>query len=136
MKLLKIGALVSLFLLMVPVVLAQGAGKGPAYDPAQEITVKGTVVEIAPVDCPKGQRGTKLTLQTDELVYEVHVGPAAWLDKLQFELKAGDKVEVVGVMGPCGGKQVLKARQVTKGRVTVSLRDKRGDPLWSRTWAG
>lgn len=129
------GGLALLLLVVAPALIAQGAEKGtPGYDPAKEIMIEGTVADLATIDCPKGQKGLYLKFETQDGNLDVHVGPISWLESLEFKIKKGEKLEITGAMGPCGGKQVLKPRTITRGNVTITMRDSTGDPLWSRTW--
>ncbi|MFQ5702032.1 MAG: hypothetical protein ACE5HU_09330 [Acidobacteriota bacterium] len=115
--------------------IAQSARTGPRqYDAARKIKVDGSVQSVRTIDCPKGQKGVELRIATGDKTYVAHVGPASWLKKLGFSIAKGDILEITGSVGPCGGRQVLKPRQITRGNVTVSLRTKNGEPLWSRTW--
>jgi hypothetical protein len=129
------GVLALLVVVAAPALIAQGAEKGtPGYDPAKEITVEGTVQALDTIDCPKGQKGLYLKFQTQAGSVDVHVGPISWLESLDFEIEKGQTLEITGAMGPCGGKEVLKPRMITRGNVTITLRDTTGDPLWSRRW--
>ncbi len=141
MKLLKnqplVGSVALAALLAATVVLAQSAGKAAiGYDPSKEITVQGTITSVKTIDCPKGTKGILLELAGLDKSYIVHVGPQSWLDRIEFEFQQNDRIEITGAMGPCGGQVVLKPREITRGQVTVTLRDKAGDPLWDRPWAG
>ncbi len=129
------GGLALLVVVAAAALIAQGAEKGtPGYDPAKEITIEGVVESLATIDCPPGQKGLYLKFQTPDRSYDVHVGPKSWLESLEFEIQKGEKLEITGAMGPCGGKEVLKPRTITRGNVTITMRDSTGDPLWSRTW--
>ena len=129
------GGLALLMVVVAPALIAQGAEKGtPGYDPDKEITIEGVVEALATIDCPPGQKGLYLKFQTPDRALDVHVGPISWLESLDFKIEKGQKLEITGAMGPCGGKEVLKPRLITLGNVTITMRDSTGDPLWSRKW--
>jgi hypothetical protein len=125
-------------LLAVPVLMAQaGMGGGRSrgarnYNPATEVTVKGTVEEVTQTTGQRGWAGIHLTLKTDQGAYEVHVGPASYISAQQFAFAKGESVEVVGSKTNVGGQGVLIARQITKDGKTLTLRDEQGFPKWSR----
>jgi hypothetical protein len=125
-------------LLAVPVLMAQagmGGGRDRGarnYNPATEVTVKGAVEEVTQTTGRRGWAGTHLTLKTDEGAYDVHVGPASYISAQQFAFAKGDSVEVIGSKTNVGGTEVLIARQITKDGKTLTLRDERGFPKWSR----
>jgi hypothetical protein len=125
-------------LLAVPVLLAQagmGGGRGRGarnYNPATEVTVKGAVEEVTQTTGRRGWAGIHLMLKADEGAYDVHVGPASYISAQQFAFAKGDSVEVIGSKTNVGGTEVLIARQITKDGKTLTLRDERGFPKWSR----
>jgi hypothetical protein len=125
-------------LLAVPVLMAQagmGGGRDRGarnYNPATEVTVKGAVEEVTQTTGRRGWAGIHLTLKADEGAYDVHVGPASYISAQQFAFAKGDSVEVIGSKTNVGGTEVLIARQITKDGKTLTLRDERGFPKWSR----
>jgi hypothetical protein len=127
-----------MLLLAVPVSMAQagmrgGRGRGARnYNPATEITVKGTVEEVTQTTSQRGWAGAHLTLKTDQGAYDVYVGPASYISGQQFAFAKGENVEVIGSKTTVGGKGVLIARQITKDGKTLTLRDEQGYPKWSR----
>jgi hypothetical protein len=120
----------------MPLAQAQPRGgsqpAGPRYDPATEVTVTGTVEEVREI--PHGARGPgiHLTLRTDRATYDVHVGPVRFLAEHAIAFAKGDPLRVTGSKVYYGGKDALLAREIKKGEKTVTLRDSRGIPEWSR----
>jgi hypothetical protein len=120
--------------------------RGPLYDPATEITVKGAVSEIQQLtgkpmgtatgtiwgNCPGEWTGTHLSITTDQgSTLIVHVGPTAFLTEKNFSLVKGDKLTIVGSKMQYKGSDFLIAREITKGDQVLKLRDSEGFPEWS-----
>lgn len=103
----------------------------PQYDPTQEITISGTVMDI---QHPAGRRftGTHLMVQTDQGDFDVHAGPSWFLDQSNMTVSVGDQIQVTGSAYPAEGARVLIAREIAKEGTIVQLRDSQGFPLWSR----
>jgi DNA/RNA endonuclease YhcR with UshA esterase domain len=106
--------------------------RGPRYDPATEMTVKGTVEEVQQITGRRGWGGTHLMLKTDQGTLDVHLGPASFVKQQGFEFAKGDELQVIGSKVKYGQGEALIARQVAKGDKTLTLRDAHGYPAWSR----
>lgn len=121
--------------LLVPAVAAQpgpAPGRpGPRYDKTTEVTVDGTVKEVLFADDARGRKGLHLTLEAGEKAWEVHVGPAAYVETKGFSFAAGDAIGVIGSRIEIDGKPVLIPRHITKGDAKLELRDGEGRPLWA-----
>lgn len=74
--------------------------------------------------------GTHLILNTDQGVYEVHVGPDWFLNQKKVTFAKGDQLQVKGSI--VNETKTMIAREITKNGETVMLRDQQGFPLWSR----
>lgn len=105
-------------------------GPGPRYDPSTEVTLSGTAQEVR--DMPSPSTGTHIMLKTDSETVEVHLGPSSFLADQKLELKAGDAVTIIGSRVKIAGADAIIAREVRSGARTVTLRDARGFPRWSR----
>jgi DNA polymerase III alpha subunit len=104
------------------------------YNPATEVTVRGTVEEVRQVTRGQGWSGTHLTLQTDTGKLDVHLGPSRFLEAKKFAVSKGDQVEVIGSKVQYQGQDVLIAREITKGDHRLTLRNAQGIPAWSGGW--
>jgi DNA/RNA endonuclease YhcR with UshA esterase domain len=127
--------LISIAALAVPTALAQrGVRQGgiPKYNPATEVTVRGTVEEIRQVTGRRGWAGTHLTLKTDGGSLDVHLGPSNFVAAKKFAISKGDQVEVIGSKVQYQGHDALVAREIKKGNHTLTLRNAQGIPEWSR----
>jgi DNA polymerase III alpha subunit len=120
----------------VPVALAQRGlrqgGARPRYDPATEVTIRGTVDEVRQVTGRQGWAGTHLTLKADQGTLDVHLGPSDFLESKKFTVSTGDQVEVIGSKVQYQGHDALLAREVKKRDQTLTLRNAQGIPAWSR----
>lgn len=105
----------------------------PNYDPATEITVKGTVTEVIEHKGRRGWTGMHLMLKAEQEILEVHLGPKFFLEENQVSFAAGDEIEVIGSKVKYGKGQAFLPRQIKKDNETLSLRDKQGIPNWSRS---
>jgi DNA/RNA endonuclease YhcR with UshA esterase domain len=103
----------------------------PSYDLAQEVKVKGQVLEVKNYDCPiSGTMGAHLILQTAEGVVEVHLAPAAYLSEYQMSFAKGDKVVILGTKVTFHDAPAMLARQLTREDNEYFFRDAKGRPLW------
>jgi hypothetical protein len=107
-------------------------GKGPPnYDPATEVTLKGTLEAVDRHESPGGWQGVHLRLKTDGGVIDVHVGPSWFVQEKGFAFAPGDALEVLGSRVALEGTDSLLAREIRRGGKTLVLRDARGIPAWS-----
>ena len=79
----------------------------------------------------RGWKGLHLTVQSGEEKYDVHVGPSAYVESKGFKFAEGDQVEVIGSKVDMNGAPALIAREIKTDGKVLSLRDKKGFPLWS-----
>lgn len=132
---LKFTPIIALAVLMIAATLttlAQGKPGSRRYDPATEITVKGSVENVTELTGRRGWKGTHLILKTDAETLAVHVGPSAFLSQNQFSVAKGDQVEVTGSKVTRATGTVLIAREIKKDGKTLVLRDASGVPQWAR----
>jgi hypothetical protein len=109
-------------------------GQGmPVYDPATEATREAVVEAVEKVDCccPRGGTGTHLTLNIDGSVTRAHLGPSDFLAEKRIELAKGDELGIVGSRVKWMGEEVILARTIRKGDLTITLRDEKGAPAWA-----
>lgn len=123
--------LIAILLFAVPLVAAQK--QSPKYDPAAEITIKGTVEELKTMGTGD-LKETHLVVNTDKGLIEVCLCPAKILSELDMNFAKGDKLEITGSKAKeeADGTEVILARQIVRGDATFVLRDKKGGPVW--TW--
>jgi len=107
--------------------------RGPRaiYAPASEVTVHGTVVKVVRTTGRRAGTGMHLTLKTEEKSYDVHVGPAGFVEKHGFHLRAGDRIVVTGSRLTLAGGETILAREIRQGGRVLTLRDQQGVPRWA-----
>ncbi len=116
-----------LAVLVASTAMAQRPGnRQRGYDPAKEVTVSGTVDEVA-----TPARGLHLALKAADAVHEIALGPKAWVEKQGFTFAKGDSVQITGSRMTMRGKDVIVAREAVKDGKTLTLRDASGQPKWS-----
>jgi hypothetical protein len=108
--------------------VAQTPPRAPEYDPASEVTVRGEVTEIHESKVATDHPGLHLILKTESETVEVHACPVRFLSQLEFAIEVGDKLTVIGSRRK--GASVMVAREITKGQLSLILRDKTGAPNW------
>jgi hypothetical protein len=101
---------------------------GPKYDLTTETKLKGTVEEIKQ-DTRPGE-GEHLMVRAGTQAILVHVAPELFLTDIEFAVAKGDQVEIVGSKLKIDGVDEILAKEITKGENTVTLRDKKGVPVW------
>lgn len=106
-------------------------GRGArAFDPAAVTTVKGRVAALRTVEGRRGA-GVHADLTVGAETYDVHLGPAGWLDQQPLELSQGDEVEVKGARLQRAGTPVIVAQEIRRGGDVLTLRDAQGVPRWA-----
>jgi hypothetical protein len=114
--------------------LAQGRGPGigmPMYDPKTELTLSGSIEEVQQTPCMGKRTGVHLLLKTQSEAVDVCVGPAGYIQQNGFSFAKGDIIELIGSKVNFNGRGLVVARQITKEKQTLTLRDAQGVPQWS-----
>jgi hypothetical protein len=96
-------------LVTAPVAVAQTRTGRPRYNPATEITVKGTVQEVREI-ARGAWTGTHAILKTDQGTFDVHLGPSDFLASKQMSLSKGDQIEVTGSKVKAERRRCWRAR--------------------------
>lgn len=124
-------------LLALPVAATAAAGPqggGPRrarmFDPATVTSVSGQVEEVQRLSGRRGE-GIHVVLRTSDGALDVHLGPAAFLEKQGLSLAQGDSIEVTGSKVQMGSAPAIIAQTVKKGDAVVTLRDAQGRPAWA-----
>jgi len=102
------------------------------YDPKTVETVSGTVESVNKVTPTKGMYyGIHVNLKTNEGLFDVHLGPGWYIERLDLKIVPGDHLEVSGSKIMFQGKPAIIAAEVKKGDQILRLRDDNGFPLWA-----
>ena len=102
------------------------------YNPATVETLSGTVESVDKVTPMKGMHyGIHLTLKTDKVTVDVHLGPEWYIERQDAKIEKGDTIEVKGSRVTVAGKPAIIAAEVKKGDSTLMLRDTNGIPAWA-----
>ena len=105
------------------------AAKAPEYDPAAEVTVKGVVEDFHESKTRGDHPGLHIILKSDTETIEVHACPLQFMTDLEFAVVKGDTLTVIGSRP--GGEGLVIAREITKGQMSLTLREKSGAPVWT-----
>ena len=109
---------------------AQSGAAGPKYDLTKETTVKGVVEEVK--DVPGSGEGIHLMVRTkDQQLMTVHVAPGDVMKDFDLNYVKGDEIEVLGCKLEGDTPNEVLAKEIIKGRDTITLRDKKGKPVWA-----
>lgn len=128
-------------LLVAPAAFAQMGMHMPKYDSTTVVTVKGTVEEVQEITMKSGQTGQMqgmnhtglhLILKTEAGSLTVLVGPSSFVKENNFTFTKGDQIEVTGSKTKYNGSDAVIAREIKKGDKTLTLRDDKGIPEWSK----
>ena len=107
---------------------AQGA---KLYNPATEVTLKGSVAEVRDFACPvsEGEIGTHLMLKTGNEVVQLHLAPGRIMRSHKLSFATGDQLTVVGSKVELLGREDIIAREITRGNENFVFRDPAGNSM-------
>jgi hypothetical protein len=106
-------------------------GTAPSYDVATEVTLMGAIEDVKTIPGPGLQGGVHLMLKTAKETIEIDLGPEWFLKKQNHQLSKGDDITVIGSRIKRDAGEAVIARQITKGKETMTFRDEKGFPRWS-----
>jgi len=106
----------------------EGPIGAPEYDVRAETTIEGVVEDFHESKQVGDHPGLHLLVRTDNEAVEVHACPVRFLSDLEFVLERGDRVTITGSRP--GSGEILVAREIAMGEITMGLRDKTGAPVW------
>ncbi len=101
----------------------------PRYDTATVIDVPATVEEVREVKTAP-MKGQHLTVKTEKETLDVYLGPAEFVKIFEVNFAKGDQIRVIGSRVKVDGADVVLAREVRKGEVSLLLREANGEPNW------
>ena len=101
------------------------------YNTTTVETISGTITAITTVNT----WGVHIKVKTANGTTGVHLGPD-WYLKGKITLANGDSVTATGSKVQIDGETVIIAKTISKGNVTVQLRNDNGVPLWAGSGKG
>jgi hypothetical protein len=109
-------------------VTAHGAS---LYNPATEVTLKGSVEKVDDFTCPvsEGEMGSHLMLKTADGSFQVHLAPGRIMRSQQISFAPGDKLIVIGSKVHSLGPNNMIAREIIRGQEDYIFRDQAGNLL-------
>ena len=114
----------AILLLAAASVAAQGATKhGPGYDSKSEVTVEGIIEQVQQATGKQSLMGTHLLLDSAGTIIDVQAGPEGFLASSGVIFAPGDAVKVTGAMTDFKGTSILLARTITRGSLTLVVRN-------------
>ncbi len=112
------------------------AGQCPArYHRETESTIQGTIGKVLQDSSDRGPH-THVWVETKGGELAVCLGPASFVREFPVSFRVGDPIQVTGSKVSSERIAQVLARELQKGRVTIELRDEKGDPLWSENSGG
>jgi len=103
----------------------------PEYNPAAVVHANFQVVEFKVVPAPEPLPGAHLFVKSGNgETLDVFLGLAKYVKIFNLPLNPGDRVNVLGSEVKFKGANLILGREVTKGAVTMILRDETGTPMW------
>ena len=103
----------------------------PKYDTSTETKLKGTVQELKLPVKGKEKDAAHLTIKNGEDVIDIYLCPKAFMDDMGITFAKGDEIAFTGSKVKDGEADMILAREVVKGSDTLTLRDDKGNPVWS-----
>ena len=101
------------------------------YDRAAESTIRGTVGQVKVFSRPGMGARQHAVVQTDDgQRISVQLGPPDWMNRQQYQVKRGDRIEATGARVKFGSDESLLAREIRIGDRTYALRGAEGQPQW------
>ena len=103
----------------------------PKYDPQTETKMKVKVDDVKLP--PKGSEKevVHLLVKNGPDTMDVYLCPKSFLDDMGVSFNKGDDIALTGSKVKQNGADLILAREVVKGDVTLVLRDDKGNPVWS-----
>jgi DNA/RNA endonuclease YhcR with UshA esterase domain len=102
---------------------------GQKYDLTTEVKLKGIVDEVKVIPGPA--EGIHLMLKSGTETMLIHVAPETFLKEMDVSFNKGDQLELLGSKIKVDGQDEVLAREITKDGNQLTLRDKKGMPIWS-----
>jgi hypothetical protein len=111
---------------------AQDSTYGRLFNPRTMTSISGEITEIERFAPMRGMgAGIHITVKTTAESFDVHLGPAWYLESQDVHLKRGDKVELSGSRVLVDNKPAIIAVDLKRDGDVLVLRDSSGLPRWA-----
>jgi hypothetical protein len=107
------------------------AAASPKYDLETETKMKGTVDEVKLPQKGSEKEVAHLLIKHGSDILDVYLCPKSFLDDMGMSFNKGDDIALTGSKVKQNGTDLILAREVVKGDMTLALRDGKGEPVWS-----
>jgi hypothetical protein len=101
----------------------------PSFGGAAEHVISGTIKSVGSFPTVDGSVGVHIDLKTPDGLFDIRVGPAAFIGENNFWFFADDPIVVIGVKEPASDT-VIWAKAIKKGSQVLTLRGDNGMPKW------
>jgi TolB-like protein/predicted Ser/Thr protein kinase len=105
-------------------------GSLPKYDLDSETKSKGIVEEVNLLPLGRTKDFTELVMRDGADKLHVYVCPKPFQEEMGISFSKGDEVAVTGSKVKQGASDVILARALVKGTITIQFRDEEGNPVW------
>jgi hypothetical protein len=103
----------------------------PKYDPHTETKMKVRVEEVKLPQKGSEKEVAHLLVKDGSDTMDVYLCPKSFLDDMGVSFNKGDDIALTGSKVKQNGTDLILAREVVKGDVTLALRDDKGNPVWN-----
>jgi hypothetical protein len=122
--------------LALPLAAQQPPPGGPggamqAYDATKEETLKVTVTDVTTRE-RNNVTMVILAAKAGDKTYTVMAGTSEFLKKQNFAFAKDDQLTIKGMVAESPNGLRVRAREITKGKATLTLLGKDGRPVWSQ----
>ena len=100
-----------------------------SYNISEEVTLKGTVSSVLAKPTRGMIMGSHLLVSTSSGTVDASLGTFGLRGKAALQVKAGDAVEMTGIMKTIKGQQVFLTRTVKADNQLYTLRNEHGFPV-------
>jgi len=109
---------------------AAGNSTEPVYNPSTEVRLSAVITGVRQVSEGSPMAGVHLTVQSKTGTADVYLAPSDFLKLLKTNFKVGAQVQVIGSQVQGAASEVILAREVTEGDISITLREFTGVPVW------
>lgn len=125
----RLGNITCSFLGLIVLAPAADRDAPPQYDPANVISISGTVQDVRELAEPTALRGIHVTL-VEKRGMQVYVAPAPFLRAFAVTFVKGDRLHISGSKVRFRGAELVLAREVRRDNDVLVVRDEKGNPYW------